>query len=65
MPSFRITHLDGRTEQVEGDDTGVEGSGAIVVYRDVLVMGRPRRIVARRYSPGEGVSAVEQVPGPQ
>ena len=59
MPTFRITRLDGRAENVEGDDTGVEGSGAIVVYRDVLVMGRPRRIVARRYSPGEGVASVE------
>ncbi len=63
MPSFRITRLDGRTEHVEGDDTGVEGSGAVVVYRDVLVMGRPRRIVARRFGAGEGVASVDLVDG--
>ena len=61
MPSFRITRLDGQVEHVDGDDTGVEGSGAVVIYRDVLVMGRPRRIVARRYSPGEGVASVDLV----
>jgi hypothetical protein len=61
MPTFRVTRLDGRTEQVEGDDTGVEGSGAVVIYRDVLVMSRPRRIVARRFTAADGVCAVDLV----
>ncbi len=59
MPVYRITRLDGRTEQVEGDDTGVEGSGAIVIYRDVLVMAKPRRIVARRFTATDGVTSVD------
>ena len=59
MPVYRITRLDGRTEQVEGDDTGVEGSGAIVIYRDVLVMQKPRRIVARRFTATDGVTSVD------
>lgn len=62
MPEYRITFLSGQTELVTGDDTGVEGSGAVVVYRDVLVIGRPRRIVAKRYAASLGVSAAEMAP---
>ena len=61
MPTYRFTFLSGDSETVDGDDTGVEGSGAVVVYRDVLVIGRPRRIVAKRYSAGEGVASVDAV----
>ena len=63
MPVFRITRLDGRTEDLDGDDAGTEGSGAVVVYREVLVMGRPRRIVARRFAASEGIVSVELVDG--
>ena len=59
MPLFRITRLDGSTEDLEGSDAGTEGSGAVVVYRDVLVMGRPRRIVARRFAASEGIVSVD------
>ena len=63
MPVFRITRLDGRIEDLDGDDAGTEGSGAVVVYREVLVMGRPRRIVARRFAASEGILSVELIDG--
>ncbi len=56
---YRITFADGRTQDVEGDDASVETTGAVVILRDVLVIGRPRRIVAARFSAGQGVQSVD------
>lgn len=59
MPTFRLRFRDGRIEDVEGDDTSTEASGTVCVYRDVLVAGRPRRIVARRVPASAGLVAME------
>lgn len=56
---YRVTFTDGRTQDVEGDDTSVETTGAVVIHRDVLVIGRPRRIVAARFSASQGVQSVD------
>lgn len=58
---YKITHRDGRTEHVHGDDVATETSGATVIYQDTTVMNRPRRIVARRFLAAEGVTVVETV----
>ncbi len=56
---YRVTFIDGRTQDVEGDDASVETTGAVVIHRDVLVIGRPRRIVAARFSASQGVQSVD------
>lgn len=61
---FRVTFRDGRTIRVEGDDAGFETSGAVLIYRDVTVMHGTRRIVARRFLAGDGVSRVDPIDGP-
>lgn len=58
---LRVTFRDGRTLEVEGDEAGFETSGAVLIYREVSVMNRTRRIVARRFLAAEGVSSVDPV----
>lgn len=60
MPTFEVTHDDGRRELVEADRVDVEAETWVVLRRSVTVIGRPREVVVRRIA-ALGVLSVEQV----
>jgi hypothetical protein len=59
MSTYRVTFTDGSTEDVPAERADVEDRH-VVLRRTVLVIGRPREVVVRRFA-GAAVARVDEL----